>query len=101
MVLHERGIMRTHFTYDVCCRFSFNIQCAIIHRPLRGAMSIQDMFLPTDNGEPSRRDWLLDWLFGIESEAIGSARVKWGTVDNEGSTVESGSTSGEDSKGAV
>jgi hypothetical protein len=98
MVLHERGIMRTHFTYDVCCRFSFNIQRAIIHRTLRDAYFIPDMFLPTDNGEPSGRDWLLGWLFGTESEA--SAVAESGTVDDEGSTVESGSTSGEDSEGA-
>jgi hypothetical protein len=101
MVLHERGIIQTHFTYDVCCRFSFNIQRAIILRTLRGAQSIPDMFLPTDNGDPSGRDWLLGWLFGTESEPSGSARVEWGTVDDEGGTVtEIGSTSGEDSEGA-
>jgi hypothetical protein len=101
MVLHERGIIRAHFTYDVCCRFSFNIQRAIIRRTLRDAYSIPDMFLPTDNSEPSGRDWLLGWLFGTESEASGSAGTESGTVDDEGSTVESGSTSGEDSEGAV
>jgi hypothetical protein len=99
MILHERGVICIHFTYDVCCRYRFNIQRAIIHRTLRGARSIDSMFLPTDNGEPSPRDWLLGWLFGTESELSeneGSAltRVEGGSVEDD---EESGATSGEDS----
>jgi hypothetical protein len=61
MILHERGLARLHFTYDVCCQYSLNMQRAILSRTLRRALPVE-MFLPSQNGELGGRDWLLEWL---------------------------------------
>jgi hypothetical protein len=61
MILHDQGIARLHFTYDVCCQYSLNMQRAILNRTLHGAFPIE-MFLPSQNGERGGRDWLLEWL---------------------------------------
>jgi hypothetical protein len=61
MILHNHGIARLHFTYDVCCQYSLNMQRAVLNRTRRRAFPVE-MFLPSQQGELGGRDWLLEWL---------------------------------------